>query len=368
MRPEEHAGPPAPPEGAVDFADVPFRGIVEQSLAGIYVVLDERFMYANDTFAAMFGYSREEFIGRRMVDCITPDSVEEVMRNYRRRMSGEVETIHYFTKGVRKDGRIVHLELHASRVQCHGRPALSGVALDVTERIEAQDKLQRSREQLRELAQRINAAREQERSRLSRDVHDLLGGMLTAAKFDLSRIARRTAEAGQEELHRIAVDLIAAMQETIDAARSISNELRPVTLDLLGLVPALQQVFERFEERYGIRAAVRAPDRPPHVPAAVATQIFRIVQEALTNVARHSRARQVLLELREDAGGLVLTLTDDGLGVDPGSARHDAIGLLSMRERAREIGAQLTVAGAAAGGTQVLLRLPASSGDIGGAT
>src|SRR5438093_13018471 len=98
----------------VVFSDIPFRGMVEQSLAGVYVVLDERFMYANDTFAAMFGYSRDEFIGRRMVDCVTPDSVDEVMRNYRLRMSGEVPSIHYVTKGLRRDGSIVHLDLHAS--------------------------------------------------------------------------------------------------------------------------------------------------------------------------------------------------------------------------------------------------------------
>src|SRR5438093_10825268 len=105
---------PTPAADELTFDDVPFRGIVEQSLAGVYVVLDERFMYANDTFAAMFGYPRDEFIGRRMVDCVTPDSVDEVMRNYRLRMSGEVPSIHYVTKGLRRDGSIVHLDLHAS--------------------------------------------------------------------------------------------------------------------------------------------------------------------------------------------------------------------------------------------------------------
>ena len=103
---------------ALTFDDVPFRGIVEQSLAGVYVVRDERFMYANDTFAGMFGYTREEFIGRRMIDCVTPDSVDEVLRNYRRRMSGEVASIHYFTTGLRRDGSIFNLEVHASRVEC----------------------------------------------------------------------------------------------------------------------------------------------------------------------------------------------------------------------------------------------------------
>lgn len=350
----------------VDFADVPFRGIVEQSLAGIYVVLDERFMYANDTFAAMFGYARDEFIGRRMADCVTPDAVEEVMTNYRRRIEGEVQAIHYTTRGVRKDGGIVHLELHASRVECRGRPALAGVALDVTERVRSQERLRKSREQLRELAQRINAAREAERSRLSREVHDVLGGMLTAAKFDLARIVRRTAAPGLEELHGIASALVDALQETIDTARSISNELRPVTLDLQGLAPALRQLFERFEERYGVRATVRLPADPLRLSPSEATQMFRIAQEALTNVARHSGAGHVSLELSEGPGGVTMMMSDDGLGIDPGSVRHDAVGLLSMRERAREIGARLDVVPGLAGGTQVVLRLPPLADAAGG--
>jgi len=233
--------------------DVPFRGIVEQSLAGIYVVLDERFMYANDTFVAMFGYGRDEFVGRRMVDCVTPDSADEVMQNYRRRISGEVQAIHYFTKGLRKDGQIVHLELHASRVECRGRPALAGVALDVTERVNAQEDLRRSREQLRQLAKHSNAAREVEREKLAREVHDVLGGMLTSAKFDVSRIVRRTATAELAELNGIATELVTLMQDTIDAARTISDQMRPASLDLLGLGTALRQALERFGARHGLK-------------------------------------------------------------------------------------------------------------------
>jgi PAS domain S-box-containing protein len=350
---------------ALALADVPFRGIVEQSLAGVYVVLDERFMYSNDTFAAMFGYPRDEFIGRRMVDCVTADCAEEVMHNYWRRMSGEIVAVHYFAKGVRKDGGIVHLELHASRVDCRGRPALAGVALDVTERVKAQAELQRSHEQLRALARRISDAREQERSRLSREVHDLLGGMLSAAKFDLARIVRRTDVAGLEELHDIASALLAATQETIDTARSISVELRPVTLDIEGLGPALRQALERFEDRFGIQASARIPDAPVNLDPDVATQLYRIVQEALTNVARHSGARHVVLELAQDEAGLTLSLSDDGQGIDPSSIRHDAIGLLSMRERAGDVGAQLEVVPGPAGGTSVVLHLPAGRGGRG---
>ena len=342
----------------LEFDDVPFRGIVEQSLAGVYVVLDERFMYANDTFAAMFGYSRDEFIGRRMVDCVTQDSIGQVMENYRRRISGEVEAIHYFTKGVRKDGEVVHLELHASRVKCRGRPALAGVALDVTERVLAQEELRRSREQLRELTRHINKTREAERARLAREVHDVLGGMLTAVKFGLARIVRRTRSRAQPELHDIAGELLVLMQDTIDTARSISEEMRPATLEHFGLGSALSHALERFGARYGLQVQCVGAEASQSLPPAVALQIFRIVQEGLTNVARHAGASRVELEMSQADGRFALCLRDDGLGLHALPRRAGAIGLFSMAERAREIGAGFDVAQRPEGGTQLRLNLP----------
>ena len=346
------------PIDQLEIDDVPFRGIVEQSLAGVYVVLDERFMYANDTFAAMFGYTREAFIGRRMVDCVTPDSVDEVMRNYRRRISGEVDAIHYFTKGLRSDGRIVHLELHASRVECRGRPALAGVAIDVTERVQRQLELRRSREQLRELAQHINQAREVERARLAREVHDVLGGMLTSVKFDLARIVRRSQAPGQQELHGIATDLVALVQETIDTARAISEQMRPTSLDLLGLPVALRQALDRFGARHGLAVALTVAGEESSLPENAATQVYRIVQEALTNVARHAGATRVEIALRFEPGLLDLRLSDDGRGIDGSVARPGAIGLFSMTERDHEIGGSLSVGNAPGAGTLVHLKLP----------
>ena len=355
--------------------DVPFRGIVEQSLAGVYVVLDERFMYANDTFAAMFGYTREEFLGRRMVDCVTPDSAAEVMENYRRRIAGEIGSIRYMTKGLRKDGKIVYLDLHASRVSCRGRPALAGVALDITESVLREQELQQSREQLRVLAQHLNSAREVERARLAREVHDVLGGMLTSAKFDLARIARRTHGEATSELHGIAADLLVLLQDTIDTARAISNEMRPTSLDLLGLHATLQQTVERFGQRQGLAVQVRTGGDSRRMPPEAAMQIYRIAQEALTNVARHAQAARVTLTITESDTAFDLRLADDGRGIDATTARPGSIGLFSMAERAREIGATLQVRSAAGGGTEVLLSLPlpgvtpdATAGVMAGAT
>ncbi len=348
------------PIDQLEIDDVPFRGIVEQSLAGVYVVVDERFMYANDTFAGMFGYSREAFIGRRMVDCVTPDSVDEVMRNYRLRMSGEVNAIHYFTKGLRSDGHIVYLELHASRVECRGRPALAGVAVDITDRVQRQQELRRSREQLRELAQHLNQAREVERARLAREVHDVLGGMLTSVKFDLARIVRRSLAPGQQELNGIATDLVALVQETIDTARAISEEMRPTSLDLLGLPVALRQAMDRFGTRHDLAVALTVTGDEAPLPGTAATQVYRIVQEALTNVARHARANRVELALCFGPEALDLQLADDGCGLQGSPPRPGAIGLFSMTERAHEIGGTLTVANRPGGGTLVHLHLPLS--------
>ena len=341
----------------IQFDDVPFRGIVEQSLAGIYVVLDERFMYANDTFAAMFGYPPDEFIGRRLVDCVTSDSVEEVMRNYHLRISGEVRTIHYYTKGLRRDGTVVQLELHASRVECRGRPALAGVAVDITERVQRREELRRSREQLRELAQHINNAREVERARLAREVHDVLGGMLTSVKMDLTRIVRRTGAPDQQELNTIAVDLVTLVQETINTARAISEEMRPTSLDLLGLPAALRQGLERFGIRHGVAVAITVDGDEAALPETVTTQIYRIVQEALTNVSRHAKAARVELSLHYAPETLDLRLADDGCGIDKKRMRPGAIGLFSMAERAREIGGTLVLGDRPGGGTVVHLHL-----------
>jgi two-component system, NarL family, sensor histidine kinase UhpB len=185
--------------------------------------------------------------------------------------------------------------------------------------------------------------------------------MLSSAKFDLARIVRRTHTPELEELNHIAADLVSLMQETIDTARSISNEMRPISLDLLGLHTALKQAVERFGERHRIAVEVSGIGDGTRVPTATAMQVYRIVQEGLTNVARHAGATRVELALDETAQALTLRLADNGCGIDAVPRRSGSIGLFSMAERAREIGATLDVRPAPAGGTELVLRLPLSA-------
>lgn len=349
--------PAALAEDEISFTDVPFRGIVEQALAGIYVVLDERFMYANDTFAAMFGYQRSEFIGTRMADVVLPEVLDEVMRNYHLRISGEVPVIRYLTQCRRRDGEVVHLELHASRVICRGRPALAGVAIDITERVRREQELRASREQLRALALHLNTVREEQRSALARDVHDMLGGMLTSVKMDVTRIVRRAGAPELGEIRSIATELVTLVQETIDTARRISDELRPAELDAQGLLAALGVALKRFGKRHDVSTALDADGSEPPISPDTATQCYRIFQEALTNVARHAQARKVTLKLRCDAGVFEMRVSDDGRGIGTEPSGRRSIGLFSMAERAREIGGNLEVLSEPQRGTTVLLRL-----------
>ncbi len=339
--------------------DVPFRGIVEQALAGVYVSWDATFQYVNETFAAMFGYRPDEFVGTHFRDVVTPDRIDDVMEKFRQRITGEVPTIRYTTKCFHRDGHVIHLEVHGSLVEYRGRPAVAGVVIDITERVQREEELRRSREQLRELAVYVNTSREEQRAAFAREVHDVLGGMLTSVKMDVTRILRRAEAPELAEIRSIAADLVSLVQETIDTARQISDEARPRILDSQGLVPAIRDALGRFGKRHALQTSLTMEGREPSLSGARAIQSYRIFQEALTNIARHANAHGVAVRLRCEDGVFEMRVTDDGRGIERGSMRRGGIGLVSMAERAREIGATLQVEGdVAAAGTTVLLVVP----------
>lgn len=343
----------------VPFADIPFRGIVEQSLAGVYVIVDERFRYANDTFARMFGYRPEEFIGMHLEDLMAPESREEALESYRQSLAGrEGGRVHDYPKCLHRDGQVVHLEVHGSIVEYRGRPALSGVAIDITERVRREEELRESRRQLRQLAAHLSTVREEQRAVLAREVHDVLGGMLTSIKMDVGRIVRRTEAPELAGIRSIAVDLVALVQETIDTARKISDELRPSTLDTLGLTAAIRDDLRRFGARHGVQTALTVEGGEPELSPLLATQCYRIFQEALTNIGKHAQASEVEVGLRKQADSLELSVRDDGCGIDMGATRPGSLGLLNMSERARRIGGKLDVRGGHSNGTLVTLTVP----------
>ncbi|HEX9879404.1 MAG TPA: sensor histidine kinase, partial [Candidatus Binatia bacterium] len=206
---------------------------------------------------------------------------------------------------------------------------------------------------------------ENERTRVAREVHDVLGQSLTAVKMDLSWLAGRLSPGNGPLLGRIRSTLQLA-DSTIQTVRRISTELRPGVLDL-GLAAALEWQAREFQARTGIRCRLRLPDQAMVAPK-VSTALFRIFQETLTNIARHAGATRAEVVLRKQPDGLVLLIRDNGRGFDQADpSLSKSLGLLGMRERAAMLGGRVDVSSAPGKGTRVTAWIPLLSSQESGA-
>ncbi|HJU82940.1 MAG TPA: cache domain-containing protein [Holophagaceae bacterium] len=221
-----------------------------------------------------------------------------------------------------------------------------------------------AQDQLRALSHRVEAAREEESARISRELHDQLGQELTALKLDLAQVKRKLQPGGTAAgVVGEALDQMAGqIDRCVDSVRRISSELRPSVLDRLGLGPALEWLAREFERRTGLPCVVDGCDPPGDIDPASATALFRIAQEALTNVIRHAEAHSAVLSFLQEGEELVLSIQDDGVGFEC-AADGGSLGLLGMRERARLVGGVLTFETAPGRGTRVEARIPRREGD-----
>lgn len=246
-----------------------------------------------------------------------------------------------------------------------GQPKrMRGVVKDVTDRKVQEEALRESNAVLATLTARLNHALEEERARISREIHDELGQLLTGVKMDLRWVERHldTLFAADRRVNPVLDKLVAASElvdATIVSVQRFAAELRPGILDALGLGPALQFEAARFQLRTGVEVIVHLPvDEPPISPEA-STVLFRIGQEALTNVARHANARHVTIEFRASAGSAELVVADDGQGAPSGQTEAaGSLGLLGMRERARAVGGTVVFQTAPGLGMTVTARIP----------
>lgn len=230
----------------------------------------------------------------------------------------------------------------------------------------ALEELHDSRERLRQLAFHLEKVREGERAALAREIHDDLGGILTALKMDISWLRRRD-ELAEPRLHEKLGSMTALLDGAIQSMRRIITELRPAILDDLGLIAAVEWQLNEFRKRSGLRTELAldlgVEASALQLPSAHAVAAFRTLQESLTNIARHAGAHSVVVFAGIDAGYFVLRVRDDGCGVAPGQLhKRGSYGVLGMRERAYNLGGELVVESNAEG-TLVTLRLPLPNED-----
>jgi signal transduction histidine kinase len=230
------------------------------------------------------------------------------------------------------------------------------------ERQAATLELQASRERLRELAQHLQASIDSERAAIAREIHDDVGGSLTALSYDLHWLRNRLAE---PELRQRAEAALETLSHAIEASKRIMHNLRPAILEQ-GLVPALQWMLGNFEKRTGIETVFHASHEAPQLPPGVPLVAYRTAQEALTNVSKHAQATRVTVELQIGAGVLSLEVSDNGRGLSRDDlAKARSFGIRGLHERASTVGGWVDLS-SGRGGTTLILSVPLEAGALAG--
>jgi len=349
------------------------RGFLQAILESASVLVavadgEGRLVRVNPELERLTGWSRGELLGQKAgLRLMPPDLAPRFEAEHQALRSGPFPAV-YTSELLTRAGERRPVEWTVTPLRsASGQPShLLGIGRDVTDQRRAEERLRESSEQLRALAGRLRTVREDEQTRVARDLHDELGQLLTGLKMDLRWMENRLEELPPGERVSALLDRTVAASEladqTVASVQRIAAELRPGALDRLGLVPALRQEARAFERRTGIACRLRVDDAAPESPPEVATALYRICQEALTNVSRHAGAGQVEVALVLGRGQLVLTVTDDGRGLEAVAAGPEALGLLGMTERASQLGGTVTFGRGPDGGTVVTARLPVAGG------
>ena len=240
----------------------------------------------------------------------------------------------------------------------HFLEAVANVLSEAIERFRTVEALKSSREELRALAARLEAAREEERASLAREIHDVLSGSLTALKMDISLVPDRAAKDRNLLLEKLN-SMTSLIDSMLSQMHAIVAGLRPAILDKFGLVAALEWQTSEFQQRSGIICECELPVEELPLDLERSTAVFRIFQEALTNIVRHAVASKVMIALRREAEVLVLEVRDNGKGIEEKAILNRAsLGLIGMRERALAFGGTMEISRLAQQGTRVVVKIP----------
>jgi PAS domain S-box-containing protein len=344
-------------QAEVDALKGRVRAIFELAPVAIWITEGEQVVFANDACAALFGApARDDLVGRWLDALLVPQSYRAVRDTVRKALASRGAIPLASERIARLDGAERDVVIAAAGLPAHGLGAVQMVLTDVTERAIESRELERSRRELRRLSASLVDAREEERRRIGRELHDELGQRLTALKMELSSLASLPQRRDREQ--RVA-SMLTMVDETVASVRRIATDLRPLMLDDLGLNAAIDWLVRDSARRMGIEIELRLAVVDPPIGDAATTALYRMVQEALTNITRHAHATRAGIEMRGERDDLLVTVYDNGAGFTQDSMhRERSHGLMGIRERAYMLGGSLEVGNRPEGGAFISLRLP----------
>jgi len=345
-----------------------FRTVLDMAPVAMWISEGDHVAFANRAAFELFGVRQGEgLLGRSIYTLLHPESHEKLRTQISLAIAGEAAAPVVSGAIARLDGELREVEIASAALPDHGRTVVQMVITDITQRQRQVREQTRHREELRHLSANVVEAREEERRRIARELHDELGQRLTALKMELSALGPAAARRSYDGRVANMLDMI---DDTVAAVRRIATDLRPMMLDDLGLNAAIEWLARDAARRMGIEITVRLGDEDPPVSDRAAIALYRMVQEALTNVARHARATDVRIGMRQEGTELVLTVHDNGVGFpDRAQVPDGRYGLLGIRERAYMLGGRIEVDNPPGGGGRLTVRLPlARTHRSGGAT
>lgn len=330
------------------------------SLPGVFYLYDEagNFIRWNTNFETVSGYDKTEIKQMKPGDFFEEMNKDHVL-NWIRKVfeEGYSETE---AMVVTKKGERIPYFLTGSVVHFHDRPCLIGVGLDISSSKQTERELKQLTEELRQFSAHLDKVKEEEQRRIAREIHDELGQQMTGLKMDVSALRKgingnlKPLEI-QGKLH----EMDQLLDVAVSTIRRISSQLRPSILDDLGLAAALEWQSREFEKRFSISVDFESAGETGIIDPAIGIALFRMFQESLTNVARHSGARQVFCHFDVLPHALTLSVRDDGKGFDMEEARQTrSLGLLGMKERAYMINGRVQINTQKGKGTEVIITVP----------
>ena len=337
-----------------DFSDA-----ILNSLPGVFYFYDHagKFMRWNKNFEIVSGYSAIEIAQMHPLDFFKGKEKEYLAERIQQVFErGESDAEAPFTA---KNGESLPYYFTGKRIEMEGQPYLIGMGIDITRRKQAEEELAKRAEQMRALASYVESVREDERTRIAREIHDEFGQFLTALKMDLAWVSRRLPanDEKRERLNQASV----LVDENVIRVQRIATELRPGLLDDLGLVTALDWPANEFSKHTGLLCELNLPEQDLKLDPALNTTLFRIFQETLTNVVRHAQASRVNVSLQKQEPTLILSIQDNGRGITEAELNDpNSLGLLGLRERVAQWEGELSIRGEAGRGTTVTVQIPLS--------